>query len=99
MEIIRIFRDDVSFRDIAVCLVSRRCHSVCISNAFCLFQRLLRPDTGLKIRSLLLEEVHSHIEELHACTASEEKDLMRVRYIEKLSPQRAAFIHDLAPLL
>ena len=57
------------------------------------------PDARVQVGSLVLKEVHGHIQELEARTAAEEHYLVGIGDVEKFFPVRADFIHHLSPLL
>ena len=97
MEIVQVCRNLISLRDVAVGPVGRGCYGKCVSEPFCLFERLLCPDTGLEVSGPVLEKVHRHIQELQARTAPEEHNFMGVGNIEELFPERPALFHYRSP--
>ena len=99
VEVVEVGWDLETFWYIVIYGICRRCNGVCVAKSFCFFEGLLCPHAGLKIRSLVLKEVHGGIKESQACTSSEEYYLMGVRNIQKFLPERTAFIHDGFPLL
>ena len=99
VEIVDIGRDLVSLRDIRVIPVLRAGKSIGFSEALGLLESLVSPDTGIEIRGLVLEIIHSDIKELETCAAAQEHDLIAFRNIKKFFPQGAALVHNGIPLL
>ena len=86
MEIVDIGRDLVSLRDIRVIPVLRAGKRIGFSEALGLLESLVSPDTGIEIRGLVLEIIHSDIKELETCAAAQEHDLIAFRNIKKFFP-------------
>ena len=53
----------------------------------------MRPDSGIKVCSLLLKEIHRYIQKLEAGATAEEDHLVSVRNVEQFLPKTSALIH------
>ena len=93
MEVVQVRRNFIVLRDIAVVLILRTSKGVCLSYPLSLFESLMRPDSSIKVCSLLLKEIHRHIQELKAGATAEEDHLMSVRNVEQFLPKTSALIH------
>jgi hypothetical protein len=99
MEIVQVGGNLEALGDIAVILILGAGYGVSLAETLGLLEGLMGPYAGIKVCGLLLEEVHCYIEELEACTASEEKDFVSFRDMEELLPEGPAFIHRGFPFL
>ena len=64
-----------------------------------LLDRLLRPDAGIDVSRLGIEEIGGHLEEVGAGAAADEDDLVVIGNIEQFAQQRIRLSHHLVELL
>ena len=97
-QIEEFFHGLITRKDIGIVLIRGAGDRIGFAVGLGLLEGLLGPDAGLQVRSLLLEEVHRHIEKLQRGAAAEEDDFIIIRNREQLLPERAAFVHYGIPL-
>ena len=73
MEVIRIGRNSIIFRDIRIRCFRRRCHFYDFAKRFRFLYCFLRPNTGIKISSFLFKEVERHHTEFQAGATTQEQ--------------------------
>ena len=98
MQVIKVGRDLDALGDVAVVLVLGTGDGIGLAEALGLLEGFVRPDSGIEVSRLLLEEVHRDIEEFEAGAAAEEEHFVPFGNIEELLPESPAFVHCGFPL-
>ena len=97
VEIIRIGRDFVTFRNIGIVLILGRSDDLHFAVELSLLSSLLRPNTGLEVGSFLFQQVRRNLEELSRSTAAQEHYGIVVGNVQQVAPQLLGFGHDTLP--
>ena len=84
MEVVGIFRNGISFRNIVEGGISRRGYLNRFTEGLSLLEGLLSPYTSVKISCLLHQEVVGHHSEMHAGTTTEEEYGVTLGNVENL---------------
>ncbi len=92
MEVVYIGRNHEILGDVGELLVFGRSDHVNFTKNACLFDCVGRPCACIDIGCFFIEKVKRHHAELEACAASEEKDMVSFRNIEKFFCQSDSLI-------
>ena len=99
MQVVQIGGDVEAFGDVGEIPVLGRGDDFGPAVTLGLLNRLLRPDAGIDVPRLGVEEIGGHLEEVGAGAAADEDDLVVIGNIEQFAQQRIRLSHHLVELL
>ena len=97
VEIINIGGNGVTFGNVGVIFIFRRCHHFYFAVEFGFLDGFLSPYTCLQISCLFVQQVGRQVKELSGSAAAQKQNRIFIRDVEQVSPQLFGFGHNPLP--